>query len=173
MTQDRSPFLLLLPRAPLWAMPRKSSLWLLCQNIWDMCQPRCEATAETPAKVPATTVVAFVCMLLPLSHSLSFRCHKPELIWLSFRVINNNSNCIFILKSKSLSRWLYRAFFGAFCFISWRSTDTALSCGGQQSWFVAIHEFQANVQPFNDEELCCYWRESRSGVQTHLFLNNI
>lgn len=106
-----------------------ASLWLLCQNkhIWEMCQSWCKATAETSAKVPATTVVAFACMLVPLSQSAPFSCHKLELIWLSFREIRNNSNCVSMLKSKSLSGWLHRAFFGAFCFISWRSTDTAPS----------------------------------------------
>lgn len=61
-------------------------------------------------------------------------------------------------------------FFGAFYFISWRCLTQPCP---EQSWFAAIHEFQANLQPFSDEELCCYWRESWSGVQTHLFLNNI
>lgn len=98
-------------RHQLWAVPRKTSLWLLCQDkhIWEMCPSRCKATAETSAKVPATAVVAFVCMLLPLSQSVSFSCHKLELIWLSFREISRNSNCIVVLQSKNLSGWLYRA----------------------------------------------------------------
>lgn len=97
------PIPLLLPRAAhhqLWAVPKKSSPWLLSQNrhIWEMCQSCCKATAEASAKVPATAVVAFVCMLLPLSQSVSFSCRKLELVWLSFREIRKNSNCAFMLK---------------------------------------------------------------------------
>lgn len=87
-------------------MQSKTSLCLLCQgkHIWDTCQSCYGATAETSAKLPTTTVVALVCMLLLLTKSVSFSCHEPELICLSFREISKLSNCIFMLLSKKI--WL-------------------------------------------------------------------
>lgn len=153
-------------------MQSKISLCLLCQgkHIWETCQSCCRATAETSAKVPTTTVVvALVCMLLLLTKSVSFSCHKPELIWLSFR-----ESMYFHATVKKLG-WV--AFQGHYwgvgwgvCFISWRSTDKTLSWA--EHWLV-IHEFQVNVRCFNDEEHCCYWKESWSGVETNLFLNKV
>lgn len=68
------------------------------------------------------------CTLLLLTKSLSFSCHKYELIWLSFR--KKKVSSLTVISHYYQKIWLggfSEPLFVGFCFISWRSTDKALS----------------------------------------------